>query len=168
MKINYTINEGTQRILFTCLLTINNRQVVLSYEQHKGYLKTELLDENLGDNPTDFEDVFLYPVSAFLPPPPASVNKPQVPHKIYQEIIDSNYFKVGKWHELQWYELNKLVSSHKAQSKALFESLVREEQLTKRYIAAEKFISNIKWYERIFNFKKISKFLMSRSKEYKF
>jgi len=160
MKINYTINEDTQRILFTCLLTINNRLVVLSYEQHKGYLKTELLDDTLGDNPTDFEDVFLYPVSAFLPPV-AKEDQEVKPHVMHQEIVNSNYFRTGKWHELQWYELNQLVQSNKKQSVALAE-------ITKRYIAAEQFISDIKWYERIFNFKKISKFLMSKSKEYKF
>lgn len=165
MKINYTINEDTQRILFACLLTINNRLVVLSYEQHREYLKPELRNklETLGDNPNDFEEIFLYPVSAFLPPEPG-----KGAHAMYQEIVNSNYFKTGKWHELQWYELNQLVQNHKYQSEALIDLWEKEEQLTQRYIEAELFIIDIKWYERIFNFRKVLKFLTSRLEKYKF
>lgn len=99
MKINYTLNEGTQRILFNCLLTIDNKAVALSYERHKGYLKVEFLNrlDTLGNNPNDFEEVFLFPVSAFLPPEPG-----KGPHAMYQEVVNSNYFRTGKWHELRW------------------------------------------------------------------
>lgn len=46
----------------------------------------------------------------------------------------------------------------------------RHEEYQERYIEAEKFIlelAKMKWYERIFSFKRLMKFIESRSK-YKF
>lgn len=47
-------------------------------------------------------------------------------------------------------------------------SLKKMEQLTERYIEAEKFIMELNWFERIFCSRKITKFLKSRSDKYNF
>jgi len=47
-------------------------------------------------------------------------------------------------------------------------SLNKIEELTERYIEAEQFIMNLKWYERLFCSKKIIKFLKSRTVKYNF
>lgn len=45
-------------------------------------------------------------------------------------------------------------------------SLEKMEQLTDRYIEAEKFIMELNWLERLFCSRKITKFLKSRSDKY--
>lgn len=40
------------------------------------------------------------------------------------------------------------------------------EELTERYIEAEKFIMNLNWFERLFCSRKITKFLKSRIDKY--
>lgn len=47
-------------------------------------------------------------------------------------------------------------------------SLNKMEELTDRYIEAEQFIMNLKWYERLFCSNKITKFLKSRTVKYNF
>lgn len=47
-------------------------------------------------------------------------------------------------------------------------SLEKIEQLTERYIEAEKFIMELNWFERLFCSRKISKFLKSRKSKYNF
>lgn len=47
-------------------------------------------------------------------------------------------------------------------------SLDKMEQLTERYIDAEKFIMELNWIERLFCSRKITKFLNSRSTKYNF
>ena len=47
-------------------------------------------------------------------------------------------------------------------------SLEKMEQLTERYIDAEKFIMDLNWFERLFCSSKIKKFLKSRSDKYNF
>ncbi len=47
-------------------------------------------------------------------------------------------------------------------------SLNKTEQLTERYIAAEKFIMELNWLERLFCSRKITKFLKSRTDKYNF
>ena len=47
-------------------------------------------------------------------------------------------------------------------------SLEKMEQLTERYIDAEKFIMGLNWFERLFCSRKITKFLKSRSDKYNF
>ncbi len=47
-------------------------------------------------------------------------------------------------------------------------SLDRMEQLTERYIDAEKFIMELNWFERLFCSNKIRKFLKSRINKYDF
>lgn len=47
-------------------------------------------------------------------------------------------------------------------------SLNKMEQLTKRYIDAEKFIMELNWFERLFCSRKITKFLKSRIVKYSF
>jgi hypothetical protein len=47
-------------------------------------------------------------------------------------------------------------------------SLEKMEQLTERYIDAEKFIMDLNWFERLFCSRKITKFLKSRSDKYNF
>jgi uncharacterized protein YktA (UPF0223 family) len=42
------------------------------------------------------------------------------------------------------------------------------EQLTERYIDAEKFITELNWFERLFCSKKVTKFLKSRIVKYNF
>jgi hypothetical protein len=47
-------------------------------------------------------------------------------------------------------------------------SLNKMEQLTERYIDAEKFIIELNWFERLFCSRKITKFLKSRTVKYNF
>ncbi len=47
-------------------------------------------------------------------------------------------------------------------------SLDKMEQLTERYIDAEKFIIGLNWFERLFCSRKIIKFLKSRTVKYNF
>ncbi len=47
-------------------------------------------------------------------------------------------------------------------------SLNKMEQLTERYIDAEKFIMELNWFERLFCSRKITKFLKSRTVKYNF
>jgi hypothetical protein len=47
-------------------------------------------------------------------------------------------------------------------------SLNKMEQLTERYIDAEKFITELNWVERLFCSRKITKFLKSRTVKYNF
>jgi len=47
-------------------------------------------------------------------------------------------------------------------------SLNKMEQLTERYIDAEKFIMELNWFERLFCSRKITKFLKSRIDKYNF
>ena len=47
-------------------------------------------------------------------------------------------------------------------------SLNKMEQLTERYIDAEKFITELNWFERLFCSRKITKFLKSRTVKYNF
>jgi len=47
-------------------------------------------------------------------------------------------------------------------------SLNKMEQLSERYIDAEKFIMKLNWFERLFCSKKITKFLKSRAVKYDF
>lgn len=47
-------------------------------------------------------------------------------------------------------------------------SLNKMEQLTERYIDAEKFIMKLNWFERLFCSRKITKFLKSRTVKYNF
>ena len=47
-------------------------------------------------------------------------------------------------------------------------SLNKMEQLTERYIDAEKFIMELNWVERLFCSRKITKFLKSRYNKYNF
>ena len=47
-------------------------------------------------------------------------------------------------------------------------SLNKMEQLTERYIDAEKFIVELNWFERLFCSRKITKFLKSRTVKYNF
>jgi hypothetical protein len=47
-------------------------------------------------------------------------------------------------------------------------SLNKMEQLTERYIDAEKFIMELNWFERLFCSRKITKFLKSRRDKYNF
>ncbi len=42
------------------------------------------------------------------------------------------------------------------------------EQLTERYIDAEKFIMELNWFERLFCYRKVTKFLKSRIDKYNF
>lgn len=47
-------------------------------------------------------------------------------------------------------------------------SLNKMEELTERYIEAEKFIMELNWFERLFCSRKITKFLKSRTVKYNF
>ena len=47
-------------------------------------------------------------------------------------------------------------------------SLNKMEELTERYIEAEKFIMDLNWFERLFCSRKIRKFLKSRTDKYNF
>jgi len=47
-------------------------------------------------------------------------------------------------------------------------SLNKMEQLTERYIDAEKFIMELNWFEQLFCSRKITKFLKSRIVKYNF
>ncbi len=47
-------------------------------------------------------------------------------------------------------------------------SLPKMEQLTERYIEAEKFIMELNWLERLFCSNKITNFLKSRTEKYDF
>lgn len=47
-------------------------------------------------------------------------------------------------------------------------SLNKMEELTERYIEAEKFIMELNWFERLFCSRKIKKFLKSRTDKYNF
>lgn len=47
-------------------------------------------------------------------------------------------------------------------------TFIKLEQLSKRYIEAEKFINELNWFERLFCSRKIKRFLKSRLKEYDF
>ncbi len=47
-------------------------------------------------------------------------------------------------------------------------SLTQMEQLTERYIEAEKFIMELNWFERLFCSRKITKFLKGRTIKYNF
>jgi hypothetical protein len=47
-------------------------------------------------------------------------------------------------------------------------SLNKMEELTERYIEAEKFIMELNWFERLFCSRKIRRFLKSRTDKYNF
>ena len=66
-------------------------------------------------------------------------------------------------------ELERMTNKDMDKTKNVAEfSLEKMEQLTERYIDAEKFIMDLNWFERLFCSRKITKFLKSRSNKYNF
>jgi hypothetical protein len=66
-------------------------------------------------------------------------------------------------------ELERMTNKDMDKTKNVAEfSLEKMEQLTERYIDAEKFIMDLNWFERLFCSRKITKFLKSRSDKYNF
>ena len=52
--------------------------------------------------------------------------------------------------------------------KTLIHIFEQNEQLTNRYIEAEKFIMNLNWFERLFCSRKINNFIDGQLKKYNF
>ena len=66
-------------------------------------------------------------------------------------------------------ELERMTNKDMDKTKNVAEfSLEKMEQLTERYIDAEKFIMDLNWFERLFCSRKITNFLKSRSDKYNF
>lgn len=82
-------------VTFSTVLTVQSKQVKLTYTRLLSYVNLEKLANELYDEV--FKTCFLHSEKSYT----------DDDGKMYTWIVESDYKMLGKWHELQWEEVNK-------------------------------------------------------------
>lgn len=86
------------------------------------------------------------------------------------KTYESRYYEIGIAGDSYWipYVESWLKEEDNAELKNIDWLMARCETSTERYIEAEEFILNLKWWERLFISRKIDNFIKSRLTKYEF